>query len=344
MFQSATPIAFLQQQSAILQSHLPGLLDGCVDSIHDARIATRRIREVLPLTHEWRRRRDADHVSGRIREIGRSLGKARDADVRIELIRYFEARLPHAAASLVLVRQRQERERLLLTRKLVKRVEQLGVGEELACLSTGAAWQRRRFFVAMTGAWRHQLRQLIAERALAAAAALVHATGVYFPNRSHAARIAIKKFRYAVEIGAQTGLLADQPLLRTLKKAQQLLGELHDRQTLIDELTDAAGRPEVDAAQVALVVRMAEAEIGDLHPRVLARRAEVLDACQRALRKVERRVMTNGAYAVAGVVALAAGIEVARRHQTPRRRAAEPEPVGAVSVRVPVLLPDARTR
>ena len=209
MFESATPIAFFQHQAALLRSQLPGLLDGRLDSIHDARIATRRIREVLPLTHEWQGGRDADDLAARIRELGRSLGKARDADVRIELLRYFEARLPHAASSLALVRQRQEHDRLILARKLIKRLERLDVGEELARLSAGAAWQRRRFWVAMTGAWRHQLRQLVAERAQAASAAVVHATGVYFPNRSHAARIAIKKFRYAVEISTATGLLAD---------------------------------------------------------------------------------------------------------------------------------------
>jgi len=342
MFESATPIALFRQQAALLQSQLPGLLDGRLDSIHDARIATRRIREALPLTHEWQHRRDADEFAARISELGRSLGRVRDADVRIELLRYFESRLPQTASSLASVRQRQEHDRLMLARKLVKRLERLGLGQELARLSAGAAWQRRRFWLAMTGAWRDQLRLLVAARAQEAGAAVAHATGVYFPNRSHAARIAIKKFRYAVEISARTGLLDDQPMLRTLKKAQDLLGELHDRQALIDELTGLAGKPDVDAAAIALVVRVAEVEIGDLHARVLARRGEVLDACQRALRNVDRRMFTKGAYAVAGVVALAAGIEATRRHQAPRLRAADVEPVAAVSVRVPVLLPDAR--
>jgi CHAD domain-containing protein len=344
MFESATPIALFQHQAALLRGHLPGLLDGHLDSIHNARIATRRIREILPLTHESRRRPDTGDFSSRIRELGRSLGRVRDADVRIELLRHFETRLPQAASSLAWVRQRQERERLMLTRKLVKRLERLGVGEELGRRSSGAVRQRRGLFAAMTGAWRHELRLLVAARAKAAGDAVVHATGVYFPRRSHTARIAIKKFRYALEISAQTGLLAEPLLLRTLKKAQDLLGDLHDRQTLIDELSDIAGTPGVDPAQIAVVVRMAEAEIADLHARVLARRAEVLDACQRALRKVDRQGMTTTAYAVAGVVALAAGYEVTRRHQTFARRAAEEQPAGAVSVRVPVLLQDAPTR
>ena len=144
MFRAATPLAFFQQQINILQAQLPGLLDGRLDSIHDARIATRRIREVLPLTHEWQRRHAADDLFEKFKQAGRSLGKVRDADVRIDLLCYLESRIPHAAPSLVLVRQRQQRERLVGMRKLVKRFERLGIGEELNRLSSGAAWRGSR--------------------------------------------------------------------------------------------------------------------------------------------------------------------------------------------------------
>ena len=344
MFQSSTPIAFFQQQITILQSQLPGILDGRADSIHDARIATRRIREVLPLTHEWQRRHVADDLFARIKQAGRSLGKVRDADVRIELLRYLESRIPHAAPSLVLVRQHQERDRLALTRKLVKRFERLGIAEELSRLSTGSAWRRSRFWVARAGAWRQQLRHAVAERAHAAADAVVHATGVYFPNRAHAARIAIKKFRYAVEISARTGLLPDESLIRPLKKSQDLLGDIHDRQALIDDLVtrvDAAGG--VDAGQIALVGRVAEAEIDDLHARVLARRAAVLDACCAAQRIVQRSALPVGALAVAGALAVT-GFEARRRQRRAARQAAGDESPRTISVRVPVAVAADRSR
>jgi CHAD domain-containing protein len=340
MFQSATPIAFFQQQTGLLLSHVPGLLDGRLDSIHDARIATRRIREVLPLTHEWHRRQVADDLVTRIKRIGRSLGRVRDADVRIALLRYLESRIPSAATSLGLVRHRMERDRVLLMRKLVKRFERLGGGQELARLSAGSARQRTRFWIAMTGAWRHQLRHLVGERAQSASDAVVHSTGVYFPNRAHAARIAIKKFRYAVEISGHAGLLADEPLLRTLKKTQDLLGELHDRQTLIDELKDASSDTVgIDAGHIGLVVRLVEAEIEDLHRRVIARRTEVLEACRRAHRAVQRPELPVAALAVAGAVALATGLEARRRHRHAARPVAPDESTPEVSVRIPVALP-----
>jgi CHAD domain-containing protein len=289
MFQSATPIAFFQEQINILQSQMAGLLDGRLDSIHDARIATRRIREVLPLTHEWQRRHAADDLFDRFKQAGRSLGKVRDADVRIELLRYLESRIPHAAPSLVLVRQRQ------------------------------------------------QLRHLVAERARAASDAVVHATGVYFPNRAHATRIAIKKFRYAVEIGAYTGIVAnDDALVRPLKKSQDLLGEMHARQTLIDELTtqidEASG---FDAGQIALVARVAEAEIEDLHARVLARRERVIDACCAAQRGVHRNELPVRAIAVAGAVALTS-FEARRRQRRALRESPPQDSTREVSVRIPL--------
>ena len=341
MFQSATPIAFFQQQINILQSQMPGVLDGRLDSIHDARIATRRIREVLPLTHEWQRRHAADDLFERIKQAGRSLGKVRDADVRIELLRYLESRIPHAAPSLVLVRQKQEQKRLLSMRKLVKRFERLGIAEEVARLSSGAAWRRSRFWVARTGAWRQQLRHLVTERAHAASDAVVHATGVYFPNRAHAARIAIKKLRYAVEIASHAGMMADDQLFRPLRKSQDLLGEMHDRQTLLEELTRVDETSDVDAGQIALVGRVAEAEIFDQHARVLERRERVLAACDAATRAMHRLELPLRTIAVAGAVALT-GFEARRRQRQAMRddAAARRE----VSVRIPVSIAADRSR
>src|SRR5439155_9472455 len=100
MFETATPVAIFQQQAQVLREQMPGLFDGNVDCIHVARIATRRIREVLPLTDEWSRGHDADDSFARFKRMGRSLGRVRDADVRMELLKYLESRIPPAAALL----------------------------------------------------------------------------------------------------------------------------------------------------------------------------------------------------------------------------------------------------
>jgi CHAD domain-containing protein len=358
MLQTATPLALFHQQIRILRTHLPGALDGRPDSIHDARIATRRIREVLPLAHEWQRRDVADDLFARFQRMGRSLGRVRDADVRIELLKYLESRISNAAPSLVLVRQRKECARRELMRRLVKRFERLAAERELARLAAGAPRHRPSFWFTLTSPWRSQLRLLLAERAHGATDAIAHAGRLYFPNRTHEARIAIKKFRYAAEIAERAGIVAGEPLIRDLKKSSDILGELHDRQTLIDDLNDGAILGDgMDEIQIRCVAQLVEAEIDDLHRRFLDRQPYLAAACQRTLRELDGGVVTKGACAVAGVVALAAGIEATRRRQTARPLAPDPEHlplqngsrvgepgVAAVSVRVPVALQEMHSR
>jgi CHAD domain-containing protein len=291
---------------------MPGVGDGNLNCIHDARVATRRIREVLPLTYEWQPRHAIDDLQTRFKRLGRSLGRVRDTDVRIELLRYLESRNPAALPALVEMRQQTERERVRQMRKLVKRIERLGVEGALDRIANGASWHRARFWVAAAG-WRNRVRQLVVERAETASTAIVHATGVYFPNRSHAARIAIKKLRYAVEIAAQIRNIADERLMTELKRAQDLLGDLHDRQTLIDDLpgTVHAG-PALTRSH--LVAQAAGAEIMDLHRRFLERRARLLLACEGARKKVQQPSRSTAALALAGLAAVA-GLQARRRLQ-----------------------------
>src|SRR5438132_5334820 len=194
-----TPIAILQSQTDAFLRHLPRVFDGDVDGVHDARVAIRRIREVLPLTHEWHYREAVDDVFSRFKRVGRSLGRVRDVDARIWLLSRLEARIPVAAPSLIVVRQERERKRLVSMRKLIKRFERLAVDRLVRDVQSATAGQVRPW-TSIAGVWRRQLRRALADRARAAHESIDHSTGVYFPNRSHSARIAIKKFRYAAEI------------------------------------------------------------------------------------------------------------------------------------------------
>ena len=129
--------------------------------------------------------------------------------------------------------------------------------------------------------WRHDLRYTLRERAGAAREAIDHATGVYFPNRAHAVRIALKKLRYAMEIAHETGFGDRSGAVRELKKAQDVLGDLHDRQELIDNLVECAGDGAEVAAQISLLKQVIDAEIHDLHGKYLVRRHELQEICHR---------------------------------------------------------------
>src|SRR5581483_5989684 len=165
MVHFVTPLTILQSQTDILLNRLPSVLDGDIEGVHDARVATRRIRAVLPLTHEWHRRL-ADDLPARFKRIGRALGKVRDADVRIGLLSYIEAHVPFAAPSLVVLRQERERGRLKAMRKLIKRFERLSVEHLLRDVERRSAY-RFQPWTTVAGSWRRELAHVVAERARA---------------------------------------------------------------------------------------------------------------------------------------------------------------------------------
>src|SRR4051812_37128 len=281
-----TPATLFHTQLTTIAEKLPAVLDGRVEGIHDARIATRRVRELLPLLPRAPRWGSVDDVDEYFATLGRSLGRVRDADVRVALLASLEQRIPYAAPTLVLVRQRREHERLALMRRLIKRLERLDAVRMLAALASERLHRTRfRDWRGGSPSWQRKLRSLVCGRAEAAREAIAHATGVYFPNRAHSARIAIKRLRYATEIVHATGVADRTETIRQLKKAQDLLGDLHDRQELSDHLGEDVSRTAGESAaddQVALARQVIDAEVREIHQRCLARRERLIAACTEA--------------------------------------------------------------
>jgi len=312
MFDSDTPVSLFRTQIEVLRSSLPGVLDGQAGAIHDSRIATRRIRELLPLlTRHHQQPGPVDDLYKRFRRLGRSLGRVRDADVRLALLSSLETRMPHAAPQLVVLRQQREQERLQLLRKLIKRLERLEAPrliQQLAEHKTG--WSGKlpwRF--KLRPMWKQELCSTVNQRAKAAADAMAHATGVYFPARLHAARIAIKKLRYTMEIVDSAGAADRRSAIQELKKAQDVLGDIHDRQELMDHLDAAQGEPDA-RGDIALLRQVIDAEIHQLHSRYLGRRDGLLAICQPT---AARRVFLSPSILTAGAMALSSGVLAFRR-------------------------------
>ena len=113
--------------------------------------------------------------------------------------------------------------------------------------------------------------------------------------------------RYAMEIAHEVGGGDRNAAIRELKKAQDLLGDLHDRQELIDNLLETCPRDQPDAtSQVSLLKQVIEAENRDLHARYLARRVAILEICgaeRRHLRRPHARSLV-----AAGALAISSGI------------------------------------
>jgi CHAD domain-containing protein len=277
MYGTRTLATLLDEQTSILRTQLSGVLDGRAEAVHDSRVATRRLRELLALVPAVPGRDGEADVASGYKKMGRALGRVRDVDVQIELISTLEAHAPQTAPSLVIVRQDHDDKRLNKMRRLIKTLERLDVDALLHFIGDGhPAGLRTRL---TSSGWRQQIKRLVVERSRTAAVAIEHATGVYFPRRAHRARIAIKQLRYAGEIALRTGFAEAQSSVGVLKRSQQILGDLHDRHVLAASLKSYEKREDVDREHLKLTRQVLEGEVINLHADYLSRRQALRDAC-----------------------------------------------------------------
>ena len=302
MLASRTLTSLLDQQTSILRTQLDGVYDGAIDSVHDARVATRRIRELLTLVPIVPGRDGEEDLAAGFKAIGRALGKVRDIDVQIALINDLETRAPQTAPPLVVVRHDHERERLAKMRRLIKTLERLDLDVLLHVVTDGhPSGLRSRL---PSAGRRQQLNRLLAERAHNAIDAISHATGIYFPKRAHRARIAIKQVRYAAEIAEATGHSDMRAAIKALKKGQEILGDLHDRQVLGDTLAAYTGQDGVEPEPAKLTRQVLESEVLHLHALYLTRRVSLREACSEVEHIASRVFRPGPAIAVGGALAV----------------------------------------
>jgi CHAD domain-containing protein len=264
-----------------LFDELPGVRDGDVESIHRARVASRRLRELLPLTGENHAITAAEDI---VREAGRQLGRVRDLDIIADLLARYEETVPSAAVTVALARRTVRQRRSEAAHGVVKALERLDLSS-LAALRASPLERLSRLNRAIpaVGQWTRLLRDRIEQRSRKAAAATEHSAGLYFPNRLHRTRIAIKKLRYAVEVADAIRAWVPSHLIADLKKMQARLGEMHDLHVLATTVETLAGE-EASTPQVAALRDAIDADILRLHRRYLERRDRLraaIDACSR---------------------------------------------------------------
>jgi CHAD domain-containing protein len=241
MVGSHGPVALLNQAFDDFLRHLPGVREGAEEGIHQARVAIRRVREALALVRGRYETKIADSMEGRLRRIAAALGRARDADVAQRLLQDVERRALNVSGATSRLRRMVAAEQLNARRQAIKELE----ADDPKALHHDLMRHRGRFVRDTFGlGWRPMLRDHIAQRAAGVQEAVTHATGVYFPNRSHHARIAIKQLRYALDLAKETRTWKSPHGTRALKQAQSALGEAHDREVLIgqlDQLSPSSG-------------------------------------------------------------------------------------------------------
>ena len=267
--------------------HLNGVWDGVPEHVHDARVATRRIRELLGVLassapSDHRKLRDA------MKRAGRLLGRVRELDVMEEHLRRIADVIPPlspvAAAAMTSLKTSQRDER----RDMVKELEALEIDRVLRraqrLTDTG-----RMSFLHPQGSWASAMWERIAARADEGRKELERGTAVYFAKRAHATRISVKKLRYAVEVAIRTGRWRPPHVLKDLRTIQGALGDAHDGQALLDRLPALIDHRIVSDEKVGDMKAVLEAEIERHYGQYLACRERLAMICGVCERRAHRR-------------------------------------------------------
>jgi CHAD domain-containing protein len=293
-----TPSEFLiLQRLRALSRTLPGARQGDVNTIHQARVATRRLREALPLVVDGRRRR---RLEKRVRVLTRQLGPVRELDVVLQTLDALEAGdvVPHDAITCLRSVVADERHRLHAG--MVKHIDTFDL-DKLRRKATASARERDADAAGSPrrGSRRDPRRgrradpdriavadRRAARRATALRAAIENAAAIYLPDRLHEVRIAVKKLRYAMEVARDLRASRAVVNIRTLKRSQELLGRIHDLEVLIARTRAVQGSALASdlrlSSHLDRMVRHLENECRRLHGHYIATRASLLAVCDHA--------------------------------------------------------------
>jgi CHAD domain-containing protein len=203
-----------------LRRSVLGHLD--TDSIHDLRVASRRLRASLGLFGPFIAKRAAKALSKEIRRITRELGHVRNIDEALIYVTSLPAVLPISANRLRKAREKEIRAVIKVLKRFPCREMGLVLRKALAGLSGrisgGNTDHSLPVYLADTSVQRFQeLHDLLAPAAIPENVEL-----------RHRLRIAIKKWRYLLETIGQVCGQDYGATLEVLKEYQALLGKLND--------------------------------------------------------------------------------------------------------------------
>ena len=210
---------------------------GDVRALHQARVTSRRMRELIPMLQL--EGRTARKVGRRLRKVTTRLGTVRELDVLLILIDELHVSGRRGSVGLARVgvtvsKDRDEARKRLFAHLPVAEMSRLA--RKLGRITAELQDAERASSKTAARNWRWAIDARVARRAERLSAAMADAGALYLPERLHAVRIAVKKLRYAVELSAEVANETAAAELRVLKRAQELLGRMHDLQVLIERV------------------------------------------------------------------------------------------------------------
>ena len=259
---------------------MPAAQQGDETSVHQARVASRRLREALPVLGARADEDALDRVQKRVRRITRALGPVRELDVTLLLLAELEGRQAAPARAIARVRkavaeERQHRRQEMLDEITPSRLDKL---------------TRRLVRVAAPEPRSHVPRNALVEAATKSAvrarnlkAAIERAGGIYLADRLHRVRIEAKKLRYALEIQRELSRSRAAAGMNRLKSEQSLLGRMHDLEILIDKARRVQStlnpRDRRGMSELNTLIRLLEDECREGHAAYMRGRPGLVKLC-----------------------------------------------------------------
>ncbi len=264
----------------------PGVVAGDAPAVHRARVATRRLREALPvLEHE---RRGIRRLRKDLRALTRALGPVRELDVTLGLVvRLLHDEATHETA-LEIVRVRLMERRLRRRARLLRDIDELDIAGILARVRALSAHGSDRPADRQAPLDRAQIRRRMATRATRLGRAVDRAGALYAPEALHAVRIAVKKLRYGLELGRAARVVGAARAATRLRRYQDLLGEWHDWQMLSAHASRVQGATPVDHERLAdftALASCAEDHCRALHAQFMTARPELTALVEEVARR-----------------------------------------------------------
>ena len=274
----------IRQQLRILERALPAAKQGDVHRLHEARVATRRLRERLPLVLPSSAGRK---IVRKVRRLSRALGPVRELDVALQTLEEVGSGgdVPSTAITKLRKLLRQERQRLYAD--MCNQVARVDI-DKLRRRAVAAVRETHSRPTSSRDAKRvAAAQQRAGRRALRLRVAIENAAGLYLPDRLHDVRIAVKKLRYGLELVREMRGSRAMARIAMLKEAQDLLGRMHDLEVLIGRVRAVQGSS--SAADLRLsagldrLVRRLETECRQRHGHYVALRRRLIAVCEHTL-------------------------------------------------------------
>jgi CHAD domain-containing protein len=281
--------AFVRRVRA-LERELPGALEHDIDALHRSRVASRRLREILPVLGLGRSGGGdpgAGRARARVRRLTRALGTVRELDVAVGILADVEQAHPDLAEVVASARADVEERRRSRREEMAAQLQDI----EAQTLAGDLATLEELVGQESPAARSVSLRRRLERRADRLDAAIEAAGSLYAFDRLHMVRIAVKQLRYTLELIHEFGRVPTRRLVTRLKAFQDLLGRQHDLEVVAGYVRrlGCSGRGRF-ADDVERVLGVLEREIRELHAAYLAGVGRLVDVIATCRGEVDRRL------------------------------------------------------